>query len=391
MPVFKKGRQNSVNKKRDVIQSDLSKEKTPKSKKKIKIGFGTRHKKQKNTNTLKENKEGTNDYSEIQTESVEPLKQPKHDDTEQDIQDFLTESTQTDEPTIKKEIPTKETKEKEWEKTKKKNIIPRDMKGKPVFLEDTGEKIGIVTNSIVDKDNNLIGYKIKDIKSDSILSFPLSQFEEDKKGLIFVPSWYTKGMQTIEKLEFKDRISPELTWLIHDKTISTDELYKIFVKHDDKIASYIDEAVTLQELLDNRLRILEKERLSLKENLMDLTEKRLIKDLDRRKFSEIVMEHRRKVNILDVNINKCKELIERLEQTSYGMLSKNLSTRNSKEEISPNYVEEHENSYNTGSRDTFSDTYKKKYFDLKQQYEELQEEHNELKTAVEKILSKADL
>jgi len=33
------------------------------------------------------------------------------------------------------------------------------------------------------------------------------------------------------------------------------------------------------------------------------------------------MQHRKKVNVLDVNIKKCKELITRLEQTSFGILS----------------------------------------------------------------------
>ena len=45
-------------------------------------------------------------------------------------------------------------------------------------------------------------------------------------------------------------------------------------------------------------------------------------DIDRRQFSEVVMEHRKKVNILDLNIKKCKELIERLDHTSFGSLSK---------------------------------------------------------------------
>ena len=44
----------------------------------------------------------------------------------------------------------------------KKEIFKKNMKGKPVYLKDTGEKLGIVFDSIYDKDNHLIGYKIKD-------------------------------------------------------------------------------------------------------------------------------------------------------------------------------------------------------------------------------------
>jgi hypothetical protein len=263
------------------------------------------------------------------------------------------------------------------------------MKGKQVYLEDTGEKIGTVFDAVVDADKNLIGYKIKDSKSETILSFPLDQFDEDKNGLIFVPSWYMKGMKTIEKLEFKDRITPELIWLIKDNTVSTEELYSIFVKHDDKITNYIEEAVALRELVNNRLKILEKERLSLKETLMDLTEKRLIKDIDRRQFSEIVMDHRRKVNIVDVNIKKCKELLDRLQRTSFGLLSTSIASTIEKEEHrEQHHAIESPRKENISSEFTKEDPYKGKYFELKGHYEKLQEGYNELKIAVEKLLNK---
>jgi len=323
----------------------------------------------------------------------------------------------------------KSEKKGEWSKSKRKVLIKKDMKGKPVFLEDTGEKIGTVFDAIYDKKGDLVGYKIKDSNSESILSFSLDQFGEDKGGLIFVPSWYSKGVKTIEKLEFKDRISPELTWLLNDRTITEEELYNIFVKHDDIIANYMEESVALRELLDSRLKILERERLTLKEDLMDLTEKRLIKDIDRRKFSEVVMEHRRKVNVLDVNIKKCKELLERLEQTSFGILSSNISSKikvekkNQKlhkkyESVEKNdtivfdEIEKSNNNYNdikteydelqeenknlkTALENKIEDPYEDKYQDLTQDYEELleeykdlTEEHDDLKIAVQKILKK---
>jgi hypothetical protein len=99
----------------------------------------------------------------------------------------------------------KDEEKKPFTSIKKKPIIKKDMKDKPVYLEDTGEKLGIVFDSIYDKDNNLIGYKIKDNKSDNILSFPSEQFDHNKDGLIFIPGWYTNSVKEIEKLEFKDR------------------------------------------------------------------------------------------------------------------------------------------------------------------------------------------
>jgi len=366
------------------LSPDSDSKNSTKTKKKIRIGFARKEKKK---STEKENHQ-----KEVQKESSEKNKFiPTEKKTEEMPSDDLF-STDIDPVEISTNDESQKGTEKEWGTTKRKVVVQRDMKGKPVFLEDTGEKIGTIFDVIYDGNKNLIGYKIKDEKSDSILSFPLDQFDEDKSGLIFVPSWYTKGIKTIEKLEFKDRISPELTWLINDKTISTEELYDIFVKHDDEIDNYIEESVALRELLTKRLTILEKERIKLKESLMDLTEKRLIKDIDRRKFSDVVMQHRRKVNILDVNISKCKELIERLETTSFGILSKNLLSRIEKENESLNREDVSKPQESPVIIEKQIDTpYKDKFVRLQERYKELEEEHNELKVAVEKLIGKNDL
>lgn len=420
MLVFKKNKKSSSETKDQIKDSESLKQK-PKKIKKKKIGFGRKHKKNSKTIVSNENEEiKTKEDEETQTtnfqsqleENIETKKDFENED------DFL-EDIASEEKIILEE-PIKSEKKEEWSKSKRKAFIKKDMKGKPVFLEDIGEKIGTVFDAIYDGEKNLVGYKIKDSKSESILSFSLDQFGEDKGGLIFVPSWYTKGVKTIEKLEFKDRISPELTWLLKDRTTTEEELYSIFVKHDDIVANYIEEAVALRELLNSRLKILERERITLKEDLMDLTEKRLIKDIDRRKFSEVVMQHRRKVNVLDVNIKKCKELIERLEQTSFGILSRNIISKVEKkdwkdqknrelqeedkiviDEVEKSYknkyydiqvrydeVQDEYNNLKEALENKIEDPYEDKYHNLKQSYEELQEEYEELKLAVEKILQK---
>jgi len=282
---------------------------------------------------------------------------------------------------------------------KKKPIIKKDMKDKPVYLEDTGEKLGTVFDQIYDKDDNLIGYKIKDEKSNSVLSFPSEQFDYNKDGLIFIPGWYTNSLKIIEKLEFKDKVSPDLTALLSDDITANEELYEIFVKHDDDMANYIDDAISLKEIINNRLRLLEKQRLATKNDLMDLTERRLIKDIDRKEFSDEILRHRRKVNILDININKCKDLLKRLENTSFGVLcninfdsnmdkikeeqfDKKLYTDvlESKRELDRQILQREE-----------KDSYKDKYFALKEQYEQLENDFQELKIAVDKLFNKDEL
>ena len=212
--------------------------------------------------------------------------------------------------------------------------------------------------------------------------------------MIFVQSWYTKSVKTIEELEFKERVSPELTTLITDDASSNEELYNIFVKHDDQMVNCIEEAVSLKELLNQRLGALEKQRIALKDDLMDLTEKRLIKDIDRREFSEDVIKHRHKVNVLDVNIKKCKELLGRLNKTSFGKLGKqivaNIGDGNRREQYLET-LEKDKKSSIFAFNEEIENPYKQKYDDIKERFDQLQENYNELKIAVEKLVEKGDL
>jgi sporulation protein YlmC with PRC-barrel domain len=388
MVIFKK---KDTEKNNSLDNKEITSESTPKIKKRVRIGFGHKPNKEHTQKTPEEI-----NVSEIkdQTDSA----QNESHSTENTMQhyenvDLFLDEVTTKDNALKEDILRAETTiEHEWSAAKRKTFAQKDMKGKQVCLEDTGEKIGTVFDTVYDAEKNLIGYKIKDSKSETVLSFPLDQFDEDKNGLIFIPCWYMKGMKTIEKLEFKDRITPELIWLIKDNTVSTEELYSIFIKHDDKIASYIEEAVALRELVDNRLKILEKERLNLKETLMDLTEKRLIKDIDRRQFSEIVMDHRRKVNIIDINIKKCKELIDRLQHTSFGLLSISIASTIEREEKREQHrTVETSKKEHTPIEHPREDPYKQRYFELKDRYDKIQQGYDELKIAVEKLLIKNEV
>ena len=369
------------------LKKKIKGEKITKVKKRTKIGF--RHKKEEPII-----KEKTPYHEKIETETAEiedssfPEPESEIESTEEKIEVFQDEKPSEEESNAPEE------KKKQWTPSKKKKIIiPKDMKDKPVFLEDTGEKLGTVFDMIYDGEKKLIGYKIKDKKSDSVLSFPADQFDESKDGLIFVQSWYTNALKILEQLEFKERVSPELTTLLSEDTITNEELYNIFVKHDDQMVNYIDEAVSLKELLHQRLRVLENQRLTLKDGLMDLTEKRLIKDIDRREFSEDVANHRHKVNVLDVNIKKCKDLLKRLGTTSFGKLGTQINTQTGIEDKSQfmRKPEKSQDDTDLALAEEIENPYKQKYDDMKQRFEQLQEDYNELKLAVEKLIAKDEL
>ena len=384
MALLKKKEVNNPSSKDKIEKNTVQNNDNIKLKKRKRIGFGIKTKEKKENKKKKKEKIKKDNTKSKTPEENNSQESDKEKQTNILSDDLLDENEkETDEKNDKKEFSTK----------KKKKILTRDMKGKPVYLQDTGEKLGIVYDMMYDGEKNLIGYKIKDNKTDSVLGFPLDQFDEGKEGLIFIQSWYTRSLKIIEQLEFKERVSPELTTLISDDEISNEELYNIFVKHDDQMANYIEEAVALKELLNNRLKALQKQRLALKDDLMNLTEKRLIKDIDRREFSEDVMKHRYKVNVLDVNINRCKELINRLDKTSFGRLSLQIVSNIDKPDIDQLIQKKEEINENNSMvlTDEIKNPYKQKYNDIKERFDQLQEEYNELKSAVEKLVEKGDI
>jgi len=394
MGLFKRNKKTPENSIKQIKKENKNNPDSVKVKKKTKIGFRRKNKESTQKETTPQNKKEERKKVETETIQIEDNLSSEKDSEieieEKEVDAFLDEIQNEKELDI-----TEKDRGKEWSTTKKrKTFMQRDMKDKPVFLEDTGEKLGIVFDMIYDGEKKLIGYKVKDEKSDSVLSFPIDQFDETKDGLIFVQSWYINALKTLDRLQFKERVSPELTTLLSDDTITNEELYNIFVKHDDQMVNYIEDAVSLKEILNQRLRALEKQRLTLKDSLMDLTEKRLIKDIDRREFSEDVAAHRRKVNVLDVNIKKCKELLKRLDTTSFGKIGKNVITHTVIEDKRPNSRRTHDKTKGDNSlvfAEEIENPYKQKYNDMKERFDKLQEDYNELKSAVEKLITKGEL
>ncbi len=396
MQIFKKG-EDKPNTSSDIKETENIKK--YKVKKKTKIGFKFKKEKNPPKEIITNEKDDDNKINEIdkQIDEIEVKPTPE---TQEEIKQTSEPLEETKKEPIKKankkqkedDVEEQDTKI-QWASTKKK-IFTKNMKGKPVYLEDTGEKLGTVFDMIYDSNNKLVGYKIKDHKSDSVLSFPCDQFDENKDGLIFVQNWYTNATKILDRLEFKERISPELTTLIGDEAISDEELYHIFVKHDDQMVNYIDEAISLKNLLSQRLSYLEKKRLSLKDKLMDLTEKRLIQDIDKREFSELVTDHRHKVNVLDVNIKKCKDLLKRLDSTSFGKLGRNISSNKknlNEDDKDFRIIDDKISEKGLVFTEEIENPYKQKYNDIKEKYETLQENYNELKLAVEKLISKDEI
>lgn len=189
--------------------------------------------------------------------------------------------------------------------------------GKPVYFEDTGEKIGIVASVITNDMNKPVGYEIKDVKSDTTVHFPVESFRQGDGGLIFTPLWYSQAKEIVNELEFREKTLPELKDILLAGAVSREKIYGIVTKTHPEIRKIIDEGIMLRASMIARLNDLELERIEIRKNLTGLSEKRLLKEIGRRDFAREVLEARRKVRIIETNIKRCKELALRLDRLPF--------------------------------------------------------------------------
>jgi len=300
------------------------------------------------------------------------ISSPEHPPTtHQQISLFLDELEPIEPPTTEKPTQTS----KPPIKKKHSFHLKRNLQGKPVYLQDNGKQIATVLDKIQDIKNNLQIYRIQDIETKQIYQLPATHFDQTTDGLIYIPTWYTKGLNLIEHLEFTDRINPELKLLLQDETNSPADLHDLFINNDPELNKYLHQTQTTQQMLTTRLTYLQKERTNIKQHILDLIEQRLIKNIPRKNFADTIQNHRSKATLLDLQINRCQTLITRLNNTSIGFYLYKTQTNTTSHNITHTQTNEHQQ-------------LKHKYYTLQQDYHELQEKHAQLKHSIEKLLEK---
>ena len=253
--------------------------------------------------------------------------------------------------------------------------LRKNTHGKPVYLQDNGNQIATVIDEIHDIKNKLQAYTIQDTETQQIYQIPAIHFDHQTNGLIYIPSWYTKGKTLVDHLEFTDRINPVLKLLITDETTQPQDLHETFIKDDHELQQYLQQTQTTHKMLTTRLTLLQKERTTIKQYIFDLIEQRLIKDIPRKEFADNIQQHRQKATLLDLQITRCQNLIKQLNNTSLGLYLQ--KTQPTTQQPQPINNQTHE--YNS---------LQKKYTQLKHQYQEIQEKYTHLKESIEKLLEK---
>ena len=203
-----------------------------------------------------------------------------------------------------------------WEKIKR-FVWPfwgDDRTGSMAYFEDTGEEMGVVKKTIRDSNGNVAGYEIEDVKSGKVIQMSKNSFEVTDRGLVFVPLWHSEAKGFIEEMELKTKM-PEMGDILSGG-LSGAEIGEV-VKAHPEMGKYMENAESLMKSLQKRLGELEGKRIDVRKNLMILSEKRLLGEIDRREFAQNVTAARRNAHILDINIRRCRELIIRMENIPF--------------------------------------------------------------------------
>ena len=227
------------------------KSKSPNVIKKTKIGFRSKKKEKLKKDTSQQSKKEDEKSAEIEQEGFEI----ENTDTLEQKSEINTNEIEAlpDEIIGDKETDTSK-KETQWTSTKKKKkrFITTDMKGKPVFLEDTGEKLGTVFDMILDGGKKIVGYKIKDQKSDHAPWV----FTMSREGVVDAAPVNLTGIDEVNDLEAVASVGNDIYYFCSSQNISklgkrpTNREYLIKVKRENSGLKVLDK-IDLLSLIEN--------------------------------------------------------------------------------------------------------------------------------------------
>lgn len=186
----------------------------------------------------------------------------------------------------------------------------KELIGKDVYFEN-GIKLGEVLSIKEVYDGNLKNYMIE-IFGDEIFSIPIEQIEMRDGVLIYQPIWINNISKRVEEIE-------ERLMLLKFEGGIKNLLKEI---EDGKFGyeKYLKDIREINEIYNElpiKLKNLKIEKIAIENSASLLYSKKLLKEISRREFSKELKNLKMKIEICDLNIKYCMELIQKLENSPY--------------------------------------------------------------------------
>jgi hypothetical protein len=185
--------------------------------------------------------------------------------------------------------------------------------GKSVFLNTDNEKLGDIIETIHDQNNQIIGFKVKENKSEKELHLFAEHCRKQKHNYIYKPNCFTIPSTVIEDFEACDNINPDIILLLKDNIISKDEWEKSNIQHDDEIRKNINHSYALDKTIQGSLHILKKQLILVEDKLKELQRKKEKNMISQIQYLQMAHPYLQMLDDINQNIKKYQDLTKRLK------------------------------------------------------------------------------
>jgi sporulation protein YlmC with PRC-barrel domain len=187
--------------------------------------------------------------------------------------------------------------------------------GKPVFLEEDGERIGVVRDVKFDDKGEPAEYLI--YIDGKVTGIPRDSVMERSDGIVIEPLWYIDAKRFIRDLEIEARrLAVDSDLILKAGPMKRAEMLRLLSQKAD-IAPMIEKAAVVQKVLLDRLHMFQEEKNKIGLDLITLEQKRIMEEIDRREFLHALIDLRRKAKIAGVMIENCVVLLQKMNELPF--------------------------------------------------------------------------
>ncbi len=179
-------------------------------------------------------------------------------------------------------------------------IWPSPGMGLPVYLDEGGEKFGYVTK-VIKENGRVEGYEVT-TEGGLTIHIPADSVAVSKKAIMYRPKWYVEGIEFIKRLEAQKMVTPELRKVLEGAARPRDSMTRRIV----------EEGKNIYKEISGKLIMFIEERNKLRQELDDLTHRRILGATKGSEYARALVTLRRKMEMLDANIKKAEEILRLL-------------------------------------------------------------------------------
>ncbi len=179
-------------------------------------------------------------------------------------------------------------------------IWPSPGMGLPVYLDEGGEKFGYVTK-VIKENGRVEGYEVT-TEGGLTIHIPADSVAVSKKAIMYRPRWYVEGIEFIKRLEAQKMVTPELRKVLEGAARPRDSMTRRIV----------EEGKNIYKEISGKLMMFIEERNKLRQELDDLTHRRILGATKGSEYAKALVTLRRKMEMLDANIKKAEEILRLL-------------------------------------------------------------------------------